>query len=131
MAQRRIILDTHTLLWALTDPSQLSRRARSLIRDRNVEIHVSAISAYEVSQLARRNRAEGSAEVFAYYAGSLTLLGVREIPLTSRVCLMAGAFTHDHGDPFDRIIATQGIVEGIPVVTVDRQIAEVGALTIW
>ena len=131
MASQRILLDTHTLIWALTEPKRLGRRVHALIEDRQVERLVSAITAYELAQLARKSQLATATAIVANYDGHLERLQTRELALTGRVCLAAASFAQRHGDPFDRIIATQGIVEGIPVVTVDRQIAELGALTIW
>jgi PIN domain nuclease of toxin-antitoxin system len=37
----------------------------------------------------------------------------------------------EHRDPFDRMITAQAIVTNMPVVTIDPEIANLGANTIW
>lgn len=43
------LLDTHALLWALTDPSSLGRQAKQLMKSRSTVLHVSAASAWELA----------------------------------------------------------------------------------
>jgi PIN domain nuclease of toxin-antitoxin system len=43
----------------------------------------------------------------------------------------AGALAGDHRDPFDRMLAAQGLVEDCRIVTTDAAIAAFGAQTFW
>ena len=43
------LLDTHTLIWAITEPNKLSETARNLIEDPEQHILVSAITFWEIS----------------------------------------------------------------------------------
>lgn len=54
------------------------------------------------------------------YAGYLQQLRARELPITSLHALTAGLLTWEHRDPFDRVIATQCMLESIPLVTADK-----------
>jgi PIN domain nuclease of toxin-antitoxin system len=45
----RLLLDTHTLIWWLTEDSTLPVSARKLIASRNSAVLVSAISAWEIA----------------------------------------------------------------------------------
>ena len=45
----KLLLDTHTLLWALEDSSHLPEHIREMIIDEKNEIYVSAISLWEIS----------------------------------------------------------------------------------
>lgn len=52
----RYLLDTHALLWWMTDDPQLSSRARKLIADERNNILVSAASAWEIATKHRLGR---------------------------------------------------------------------------
>ena len=50
-----LLLDTHILVWAVTEPERVSTTARQII-ERAELIYVSAVSAWEIVQLADRGR---------------------------------------------------------------------------
>ena len=43
----KVLLDTHTFLWWITDSPRLSARAREVIRDSNNELFFSAASGFD------------------------------------------------------------------------------------
>ena len=45
----KLLLDTHTFLWAAFSPRKLSARARSALIDQENEVAVSSLSFWEVS----------------------------------------------------------------------------------
>lgn len=53
----------------------------------------------------------------------MTMLGARELPVTSAHALSAGLFAVEHRDPFDRMLAAQAIAEGVLLVTADPAMA--------
>jgi PIN domain nuclease of toxin-antitoxin system len=119
----RLLLDTHTFVWALTDPDRLSLRAASLIRDLRNTVLVSAASAWEIATKHRLGRLPGAGPVIAAYPRHLTTLRAEELPIRSTHALKAGTFGVDHADPFDRILAAQAILESARLVTNDRALA--------
>jgi PIN domain nuclease of toxin-antitoxin system len=126
------LLDTHALLWALTDPGRLGAAAAQAIRDPAVPIAVSAVSAWELSTKARLGKLPGVGPLLATYARSLARLGAAELPVTSEHALLAGALEWDHRDPFDRMLAAQAAVEGLTLITREAAFDRVGALrTVW
>ena len=115
-----ILLDTHVLLWALLEPHKLSSAARAVIADRNTALYVSAASAWEISTKHRLGRLPDAAPVVLAFDDSLERLGAVAVPVTSRHALAAGALNWPHGDPFDRILAAQCLLDGLPLMTADR-----------
>lgn len=65
------------------------------------------------------------------YGNHLRELGAHELKLTGIHAVTAARLPTPHRDPFDRLLAAQSLVEGIPIMTTDRAIAELGAATIW
>ena len=52
-------------------------------------------------------------------------------PSASATHLRAGSIPGPHRDPFDRMIAAQGLIETLRIATPDPEIADLGADTIW
>jgi PIN domain nuclease of toxin-antitoxin system len=127
----RVLLDTHALLWALTEPRRLSKSVRSLLGRLETEVCVSSVSAYEIARKHQLGRLGTAAAVVEGYGGHLRTLRADELQLSSMHALLAARLPTPHRDPFDRLIAAQSLIEDIPVVTRDEAIAALGASTIW
>src|ERR1700737_3039178 len=126
----RVLLDTHALLWALADPSQLSTRAVNLIKSPTNVVIVSAASAWEIATKHRLGRLAGAGPIVAGFAAHLATLRAEELPIRSNHALLAGSFGVEHRDPFDRMLAAQAVVEGIPLLTNDSAFAAFPALKV-
>jgi PIN domain nuclease of toxin-antitoxin system len=117
----RYLLDTHTFAWAVGDPSLLSERAHALLLDPNNELLVSPASIWEMSI---KHRAGKWPEVAPFmdeqqYAGFVQRLGVQELSIRVPHTRLAGQFNVVHKDPFDRLLAAQALLEGVPLVSKD------------
>ena len=127
-----IVLDTHALLWWVSDPTQLGRAGRRELAAAR-RIGVSAMSCYEIALLAARSRILLDREALVWLDEVLSLPRVELLQLTPAIAVQAaqlgGAFP---GDPGDRIITATAIALEAPLVTKDRCIRDSGAVrTIW
>nr|WP_246308832.1 type II toxin-antitoxin system VapC family toxin [Kineosphaera limosa] len=126
------MLDTHTLLFALAEPTRLGPDAHAVIKDASTELVVSAATAWEIATKHRLGRLGQAAGLIAAYDRHLRRLGARELPVTSDHALLAGGLEWDHRDPFDRMIAAVAMLEGCTVVTADRALRTLdGIATCW
>jgi PIN domain nuclease of toxin-antitoxin system len=126
------LLDTHALLWALTAPKSLSRKARSLIEDPTATLHVSAASAWEVATKHRLGKLPGAESIVSGFLRNLERLGALELPVGVSHGLLAGSLTWQHRDPFDRMIAAQCMLENLPLISKDAAFAELpGVRVVW
>lgn len=128
----KVLLDTHSLLWAVLEPNLLSRSARKVIRDGGNVIYVSAASAWEIATKVRLGKLpqavefERNFEEVVVDEAQYTLL-----PITTDVSLRAGRLIGTHKDPFDRMIAAQALKLDIAVVSNDRQLDGFHVERIW
>jgi PIN domain nuclease of toxin-antitoxin system len=107
-------LDTHILLYALTD--DLTRREAALLsRD---TWSISAIVLWEISKLGELGRIELDLEQPQLVR---TLARIQIWPLTLDVCRAIRGLDV-RGDPADEIICATSIVHGVPLVTRDQRI---------
>ena len=124
-----LILDTHALIWWLTDAGHLSLRARAAIAEQSEDVAITSASLYECvyKHLLGRLPVDMAAELPPLLRRSR----FRVLDMTANVAMRAGRLTAKHRDPWDRIIAAHGIEAGCPIVTADPAIATLGAKTLW
>jgi PIN domain nuclease of toxin-antitoxin system len=127
----KYILDTHALLWWWTDDPALTPRVRDLIQDEANEFLVSAASAWEIATKYRLGKLDIGRDAVARFDELVALDGFSHLPVSYLHALRAGGLLSDHRDPFDRMLAAQSLIEGIPLVTRDAAFDALGTATIW
>ena len=126
------LLDTHTLLCALTAPSRLGAGAARVVADRRSQVAVSAASAWEIATKHRIGKLPQADAVVGGYARHLDRLGVTRLPLTEDHCLLSGGLDWEHHDPFDRMLAAQAMIESMTLITDDSAFQGLpGLRTLW
>lgn len=126
------LLDTHVVLWALTDPERLGTGARAVIDNRASRLVVSAASAWEISTKHRLGKLPHADALLGAYTKHLDRLGVLRLPVTEDHALLAGRLEWSHRDPFDRMLAAQAITESLVLVTGDPIFGDYpGVPTLW
>src|SRR5216683_5417184 len=119
----RLLLDTHLLLWAAGPIERLSSAARLLIEDPDNELVFSTASIWEVVIKYGRGRDDFQVDPRLLRRGLLDNL-YRELPVTGEHAVAVANLPPLHRDPFDRMLVTQSIVEGIMLLTVDPLVAQ-------
>ncbi len=122
----KLLLDTHILLWALNDSTELSEAHRELIGSEHNIVFVSRISSWEIvikaglGKLSIPNDLFESIETFGY-----EYLELNDVHLKHYLTLPLL-----HRDPFDRMLVTQAQVENLTLLSVDSKIKqyEVGVI---
>ena len=118
----KVLLDTHLLLWAAGDPARLPRAALAMIEETQNELIFSAASLWEVAIKRSLRREDFTVDARLLRRGLLDN-GYGELPITGEHTLGIDLLPPIHKDPFDRILISQAIVEGITLLTVDERIA--------
>ena len=127
----RYLVDTHALLWFVAGDMQLSHRAQTLIEDPGHVMLVSAASAWEIATKFRLGKLPGAALLAQNFDDTVAGLGFAPLVITIAAAQRAGGWMVDHNDPFDRILAAQAELEGIPLITADGAFAPFGVATVW
>ncbi|MDO8366840.1 MAG: type II toxin-antitoxin system VapC family toxin [Saprospiraceae bacterium] len=131
----KYLLDTHAMVWAITETSKLSPSVREILEDPNHQILVSPVSFWEIS--------------LKYSLGKLELVGVlpEDLPsacsamdfdiqplepnVASTLHYLKGAY---HKDPFDRMLIWHAIYLKIPLISKDPVVAmysSEGLAVVW
>lgn len=127
----RFLLDTHALLWWLSDSAELSPAARAAIAEERNEILVSAASAWELAAKHRLGKLGAAAAVLGRFNELILADGFEHLPVSFLHAIRAGSYTVDHRDPFDRMLAAQSELEAATLVTRDPAFAAFGCRTLW
>lgn len=125
------LLDTHALLWWWFDSPELSPRARSLIADRQHRIVVSSASAWEIAIKFKAGKLPAVAPLIDDIAGAVRAAGFVELSMSLTHANRAGLLPSEHRDPFDRMLAAQGLCDSISIISCDPAISGLGAAVIW
>ncbi len=123
---RRLLLDTHVLVWWLSNVSELAENARVEIADPRNDVFVSAITGWEIAV----KRAKGHMAAPDNLAALVTERGFIHLPLTFHHAEHAGNLPMHHRDPFDRFLIAQAQAEGLVLVTRDARIPLYGVRTL-
>lgn len=131
--EKVILVDTHILIWATSDPRRLSRNANNAIRRaaRGDGIAISAISLWELSWLATHGRLETAGTVESYVTEVTSRVAIR--PITVKIAVLANQLPSDYpSDPCDRIIGATALSESMTLVTKDSEIRACKQIsTVW
>ena len=129
----RALLDTCTIIWAVSEPSKLSEPAASALRDEEMEASISPISCAEVACLAERGKIALTRHWKQWFDENLSLNEWEVLDITLGVAQEAyslpGSF---HRDPADRILVATARVHGLTLITADQKLlAYPHVTTLW
>lgn len=113
-----LLLDTHAVLWWLSEPERLAPNARAAIVDVDRRVFVSAASAWEVGIKVSIGKLTLKTDLEEMVAN----LRLEPLPVTLRHTFAVRDLPLIHRDPFDRLLVAQARCEGLTIVTRDPRI---------
>jgi PIN domain nuclease of toxin-antitoxin system len=111
------LLDTHVVLWWLTDDPTLPSDVATTLDD-EPDVFISAVNVWEVAIKHALGKLSGPADLAERVRDS----GFRELAVTSDHAITAARLPLLHRDPFDRILIAQACLHGLTLVTRDPMI---------
>lgn len=123
---QRVLLDTHILIWWLRNASEIGKKSRDLISNRQNQVFVSAVSLWEIQikrDLGKLTAPDGLLEIVEDE-------GFIILDITGQHAEQIGNLPDHHRDPFDRMLVAQAQVEGLTILTSDKQIKLYGVRTL-
>lgn len=124
----RLLLDTHSYLWWLTDDPSLPEAARRAIAGRRAVVHVSAASVWEISLKQSLERVEIDAS--ADLVGEIAANGFVELPISSAHAGAAADLPESLDDPFLRLLVAQAQIEDLTLVSSRPGLADHGVVVL-
>jgi PIN domain nuclease of toxin-antitoxin system len=127
----RVLLDTHAFLWWISDDRRLSDRAKEIIGDGSNELYFSAASGWEISIKAGLGRLEVPEDLEPFIADQLSRNAIQALPIYLRHALHTRTLPDHHRDPFDRILASQAVLEELPLLSADPLVSSYPVEVVW
>ncbi|WP_246736392.1 type II toxin-antitoxin system VapC family toxin [Enterovirga aerilata] len=118
-------MDTHVLMWALSEPERLPVHSRDIVSDRRHEVFFSAASIWECA-IKYALRRPGFRHDPRFLAADALQTGFVELPVASRAAIRVASLPAHHRDPFDRLLIAQAIDQDALLLTADAALAVYG-----
>ena len=127
----RVLLDSNVFLWAGTGGRQTSVTAQAILDDLGNELLLSSVTPWELGIKFSQKKLTIPSEFSEFIRIAMADLQVTELPVSIAHALKSAELPLIHGDPFDRMLVAQALVEGMPIVSSDRRLSEYGVALIW
>ena len=127
----RLLIDTHTLIWAVDNPSHLGPQARAELQDLTNELLLSAGSIWELAIKVGLNKLALSTPYREWLSQAISDLSLALLPITVEYADVQVGLPHHHRDPFDRLLIAQAMIEHVPIVSVDTIFDAYGVQRFW
>lgn len=127
----RALLDTHALLWWLSDDPALTKNARRVITDTRNTLVVSAASAWEIATKVRLGKLPTAADLVADFTGQMEREGFQLLPVSVDHAIRGGLLPGPHNDPFDRMLIAQAQAENLPIISNEAAFDAYGVRRVW
>ncbi len=118
----RLLLDTHSLLWALGEPTALRQEARDALNARENIVYVSVASLWECATKASLGKLRLPGSFFE----ALEPAGFELLPIALQHLDAYLELPMHYRDPSDRMLVAQAAREQLILITRDQAIRKYG-----
>ena len=126
-----LLLDTHALIWWMSNSSSLPDSIRQLISDKRNTIFVSAASAWEMATKVRLGRLPAASDITRNFTEYLTQSGFQSLAVSAEHGIRAGFLPGPQQDPFDRMLIAQAQAENLSIVSNEVIFDSYGISRVW
>ena len=127
----RLLLDSHTLIWAVDDPSRLGRQATVELATPANDLFLSAGTIWEIAIKVGLKKLSLSLPFAIWMAQAMKDLGLVVLPITVECADAQISLPNHHHDPFDRLLAAQAKTESMVLVSADVVFDQYGMQRLW
>ena len=120
----KILLDTCTFLWIITDDSRLTSKVKALFVSPENEVYLSVVSTWEIAVKYKLGKLPLPEAPDRYVPQKREQHDVDSLQLNEQATLYLPKLPGLHKDPFDRILICQAIVGGLCMLTPDDLITQ-------
>jgi PIN domain nuclease of toxin-antitoxin system len=126
-----LLLDTQIVIWYVDQDHLLTPAAHTAITDPANDLILSAASVWEIAIKVGVGKLTLSRPYRPWIEKAIADLGLALLPITVDYADVQAGLPHHHRDPFDRLIVSQAIVDGVPVISSDSQLDAYGITRLW
>ncbi len=118
----KLLVDTHILIWLLTEPERIPSKARAALEDSANEVYVSAAVTWEIGIKHALGKMPMPMAPASYLPSRIAHYGFERLPISIEHTLVAAALPRLHDDPFDRMLVAQAHTEPMTLISVDASV---------
>jgi PIN domain nuclease of toxin-antitoxin system len=126
-----MLLDTHAMLWFVWDDPQLSGTAKGLIVAAANRKLVSLASCWEIAIKVGIGKLKLGEPARDFLPREITMNSFELLPITLEHATAVETIPHHHGDPFDRLLVAQALMENLPIISADKALDPYGVTRLW
>lgn len=127
----KLLIDTHVFLWLMDEPDKLSRRALDACKNRENQIYLSVVCAWEIEIKRQLGKLTLKLPLTTIIKEQQEKNGLEILVVELQHVLAVGQLLRHHADPFDRLLIAQALVEDANMVTSDPQFTKYSAKLYW
>ncbi len=124
------LIDTHAVIWFITDDRQLPTKTKKLIEDSKNNCFVSVATFWEIAIKHSLGRLDLGLELEELFK-LIEKRGFEILPITINHILINAKLTHHHHAPFDRLIIAQSKHENMIIVSKDQYFESYNVQLFW
>ncbi len=116
----KFLVDTHIFIWMFIEPSRFSAKARSFLEDVETRrLFLSDASVWEASIKYGLGKMQLPEPPEVFFPDRVRMAEYRHLRIDLGHVTRVHLLPKIHGDPFDRLLVSQAIVENMTIVTND------------
>ena len=127
----KLLLDTHTLLWLVSDDPQLSKEGMQLLVNPENDLLLSPATYWELAIKISIGKYRLTDPLAEYINEAVRLYGLDVLPITPVHAEATVQLLYHHKDPFDRMLIAQAIVEEVAIVSSDDAFDAYPVTRLW
>lgn len=127
----KLLLDTHAFLWFVRNEPLLSAPARNAIAAPQNEVFLSPASYWELAIKVQRGKYRLNMSFQEFIEKGISLYDLTVLPIEPIHAAEVSGLARHHGDPFDRLIIAQAIVEQLTIVSADEEFDAYPITRLW
>jgi len=126
----KYLLDTHAVIWYFEDSPELPEKITELIDNPEIDIYISSVSLWEIvikmnlGKLTLNLPLDELLENIKSRAFDVLQIEDEHLKKLLKLPLI-------HKDPFDRLLVSSALAEGLTIITIDENIKKYDASWIW
>ena len=125
-----LLIDTHAVIWFITEDDQLPVKVKKLIENPENICFVSIASLWEIGIKYALGKLDLNADLEKIFE-LINQSGLTILPITTTHILASTKLDFHHRDPFDRLIIAQAQSEELPLISKDKQFKSYNIKLIW
>lgn len=127
----RLLVDSHSLIWAVDDPSRLTSTAATALRNPANELLLSAATLWEIAIKTGLGKLTLSLRYRQWMDKAIADLDLAILPITVEYADVQATLPQHHRDPFDRLVIAQALTETVAIVSADAGLDQYGVTRLW